>query len=239
MEGKSVGYSVHNLENQLNVIELLSMIDNGVAPSYIIFHQNYLKRKLLDFISWLKSLQSGRSAERRKIGVVLRNAKVYNIRDINSDDAQFVLNTFAPTLLIANSGIIRKKTIDSNPEVYFINKHGSKLPEFRGVSNLEWALLNESMIYGSILRIHHGIDEGDILEQEPINFQVDDFETLGDFIYECQKELFGRIGKAVSSYLAGDIDFRSQSDLGVELLQYYSIHPLLREVLLRKLGKSI
>ena len=45
-----IGFTAHNLENDLVSIELASMIEHGVPPDFIVFHQKYWKRQLLDVI---------------------------------------------------------------------------------------------------------------------------------------------------------------------------------------------
>ena len=59
--------------------------------------------------------------------------------------------------------IVGKEFINS-PKIMTINLHAGKLPEYRGSSPLNWALINgEKEFTLSIIKIDEGIDTGDIL----------------------------------------------------------------------------
>ena len=231
----NIGYTAHNLENHLNVMELVSMIENNVIPDFIIFHQRLYKRKLISVLRFLNLRADGYGSNKESIIDVLKNVPIYNISSINSKQAQKVISKYNPAVIIANSGIISKSIIKKNSDILFINKHASKLPMYRGVSNIEWATWDNEPVYGSFLRIHHGIDEGDILYQEPLRAKLTSFSSFNSYRDECQRELFSKTGEVVSKFLKGDIILKPQSKNFLRQSQYYSMHPIIKESMLKKL----
>jgi methionyl-tRNA formyltransferase len=167
----SIGYTVHNLENELVKAELFSLAENKIKPDFIIFHQTLYKRKLINLG---KNIFHSHDSENLKLTEFLENVKIYKITDINSSEVKSVFIKYNPAIVICNSGFLKQITIKENPEIIFLNKHCSQLPKYRGVNNVEWALWDRSPVYASIIRIHSGIDEGDILYQIPLEI---DFKT--------------------------------------------------------------
>jgi len=227
----SVGMSVHNFENEQTKQQLKSLLQNSIEPDFIIFHQKLYKRKLLAFINYVRYKKDKKDTDLQH---KLKKIKKYNILDINSDKALMILNKYKPTILIANSGYIKKKTIKLNPEIYFINNHASLLPKYRGVNNIEWALWYNDPIYATIHRINDGIDEGDILFQEKIEISPTDFKRFIDFRTECQNRLCSIVGKSISLLLTNNIQFYPQEFKQKPMMQYYSMHKIIKEILEKK-----
>jgi len=79
---------------------------------------------------------------------------------------QALSNQDITKIVLAQSGIIRKKIINLNKWV--INCHPGKLPDFRGVDVIRWALLERQPIQVTLHLVDSGIDTGNILYIETI-----------------------------------------------------------------------
>ena len=167
---------------------------------------------------------------------MLRDCEIFNVPDLNSDRGQAVLREIGNAIIACNSGLIRRRTLSDNPDIFFLNKHCSRLPQYRGVNNIEWALWEGQPIFGTVLRINYGIDEGDILYQQALRTHPSSYTSFAEFRAQCMKEVFGFTGRAVSLYLQGKASFTQQLNRGEALFQYYSMHPILKERMLKKLG---
>ncbi len=227
---RALGYTLHNLENEHNRAEFLSFFEAGLVPDFVIFHQKLYKRQIINLLNKLR----GKKVD-PKIQEALAKVKIYNIPDINSAEAKAVFDKYNPAIVVCNSGIIKKRTLD-HPTTLFINKHASHLPLYRGVNNVEWALWYNTPVYLSVLRVQYGIDEGDILWQQPCTVNVKDYKSFAKYKSDCQLELFSKVGWAIKSYFDGQSDFKPQPDRGVKLLQFYSMHPLIFQKLIKDHG---
>lgn len=68
--------------------------------------------------------------------------------------------------ILAGYGMILKESCLSIPKINCINLHGGKLPEYRGSSPMNWALLNgEKKVSISIIEVDSGIDTGNVLAE--------------------------------------------------------------------------
>ncbi len=91
---------------------------------------------------------------------------VYYVKDINSADSLKILDSMNPDYLVVFScGIIGKELISKFPK-RILSAHAGKLPEFRGVSNVEWAYSEDKDLYGTIQLLDSKVDAGDIVYEE-------------------------------------------------------------------------
>jgi folate-dependent phosphoribosylglycinamide formyltransferase PurN len=195
------GLTVHNFEHPQTLAILNHFVQQEIKLDFIIFHQKPFKRKILNLKNFLLNRNSHLKNE---LFEKFKNVDIYNIPNINSKEAANVFKKYAPSLVLCNTGIITKKTINNHPDTFLLNVHGSQLPKYRGVSNLHWALWDKEDIYVSVHRINNGIDEGDILP----------------FI-AC---------KAIKKFNNNEIQFIKQDCLGEPMMQYYSMHPILQKI---------
>ena len=75
--------------------------------------------------------------------------------------------------VLYNAGTPRKLTqgvIESIP-VGILNVHPGKLPEYRGCSCVEWAILNDDMIYNTVHLMDTEYDNGPIIDREYYYFK--------------------------------------------------------------------
>jgi methionyl-tRNA formyltransferase len=85
----------------------------------------------------------------------------------------------ADLFILAGYGMILGKRCLSIPKINCINLHGGKLPEYRGSSPMNWALMNGEKEVGiSIIEVDSGIDTGLILAET--SKQIDSDTTIAD-----------------------------------------------------------
>jgi methionyl-tRNA formyltransferase len=83
---------------------------------------------------------------------------------------------------LASYGKILPQAILDIPEQGSLNVHPSLLPQYRGATPIQSALLNGDAFTGvSIMRMDAGMDTGDLVSQEPVLINLDDdYGTLHD-----------------------------------------------------------
>lgn len=104
------------------------------------------------------------------------NIPLYQPNNINEDTKFYDTVTKSKIdfiVVISYGQIISKKILDIAP---CINIHPSLLPKYRGASPIESSLLNGDDVIGvSTMLMNEGMDSGDILLQEKINVENDDY----------------------------------------------------------------
>lgn len=86
-------------------------------------------------------------------------------RDINAPScAEALKHLNVQTVLLGQSGII-KKTLLSVEGLWIINAHPGKVPHFRGVDVVRWALYQQHPVYVTLHQIDAGIDTGPVLKE--------------------------------------------------------------------------
>lgn len=88
-------------------------------------------------------------------------------------------NYFDIYILAGLLKIVSSKFINA-PKIMTINLHAGKLPEYRGSSPLNWALINGEKEYTlSIIKVDEGIDTGDVLYERTLNIlDTDDIKSI-------------------------------------------------------------
>jgi methionyl-tRNA formyltransferase len=106
--------------------------------------------------------------------------------------------------------ILGRETLEI-PRLMCINLHAGKLPEYRGSSPLNWALINGETSFGlSIIKVDRGVDTGDVLLERSFEIGVDD--TIAD-LHRVANEQFPEMTAAVIDGLAaGTLRPRPQDD---------------------------
>lgn len=108
---------------------------------------------------------------------VMKHKLDYFCRDImNYNELQPILRGIgADVFVLAGYGKILKKDVLDIPKIMTINLHAGKLPEYRGSSPMNWALINGERTFTiTIIKVDEGIDTGDILMESTYNIRPDD-----------------------------------------------------------------
>ena len=100
--------------------------------------------------------------------------------DPNENNLLEKLGSFdADLFILAGYGRILKESCLNIPKINCINLHGGKLPEYRGSSPMNWALINGAKNIGiSIIEVDSGIDTGSILASSSLT--IDENTNISD-----------------------------------------------------------
>jgi methionyl-tRNA formyltransferase len=95
------------------------------------------------------------------------NSEIFCPADPNEASAINKLESVnADLFILAGYGMILRESCLSIPKINCINLHGGKLPEYRGSSPMNWALINgEKEIGISVIEVDSGIDTGNVLAE--------------------------------------------------------------------------
>jgi len=250
------GLTTHSLSNKDFREQLYSMLQQGIKPDFIILHysgrhrfskasgfiKKVLKQYKLKSLSYILSRNKGNiSAATYKLNVkaekevdaFLSSVKIIPANGINSASTIALIKGMGYAIIACNSGKLNAAVLSLSNAI-FLNVHASKLPAYRGMNNIEWALWENHDIYGTIHRISKGIDEGDILLQEKI--ETPKLQTIAEYRAYSFFKSNALMGKAVKGYLDKKLSFAKQEVSGKPLDQYYVMHPILKEYLAKKLA---
>lgn len=105
------------------------------------------------------------------------NLELYEEENINDQNFSNKIKPLNLDLIMCvNFDQILKKDIINLPTIGCINTHASLLPKYRGRAPLNWAMINGEQYSGVTVHfIDEGVDTGDIILQEKIKIDEDDY----------------------------------------------------------------
>lgn len=137
---------------------------------------------------------------------------VHAPRRVNDPDSLAMLSALKPelTVLAGYGQIVGEGFLELAPRGC-INLHGGRLPQYRGSSPMNWALINGEAEFGiSIIEVDRGVDSGDVLAER--TFQIGTEDTIADLqrradaaFPEMLRDVVGRIGD-------GTVERRKQNE---------------------------
>ena len=156
------------------VVCLNKLFENNKDVKLVVVHPEKFDKHATQ---WQETVQSVAESQ---------NLPIFAPMNINSNESLIVLKKYKPDLIvIAGYGQILKKKVIELPTHGVLNLHGGLLPQYRGSSPLNWALINGETSGGcSVILINEGIDTGDIVAQEKFDI------TLQDTILNLQEKTF-------------------------------------------------
>jgi len=245
------GLTTYNLHNKDFREQLSSLLKNDIRPDFIIVHYggiyrlskalNFLKRTIKQYKfkspSYILSRKQDQvissfklnQEEEKEIDNFLAKAKIISASTIT------LIKNFGECIIACNSGRLNAEVLNIS-EAIFLNVHASKLPAYRGMNNVEWAIWENKEIWCTIHKISKGIDEGDILLQEKIETVDQDLKTITEYRRYSFFKSNELIGKAVKGYIDKKLSFTKQGISNSPLNQYYVMHPILKGYLEKKLS---
>jgi folate-dependent phosphoribosylglycinamide formyltransferase PurN len=157
---------------------------------------------------------------------------VRKVSSLNSSETiQFIIENNIRFLVNCGAGIFRSNVL-STPNLIVLNAHAGKLPEYRNMNVVEWALLNNDKVIGTIHLINSGIDTGAVLyEQEIVLRRNIDLESAKE---EAFDKTIKMLGKTLVALEDGKVKPRIQPKDGK---RWYTMHPYFKELLNKKLQK--
>lgn len=258
-----IGITTFHLENFDFRVQLLSLIKNKTEPDFIILHYAGFQNKVLKYFRFLintikqyrfnslsfiihrnKLLKKSSSIEislspkeKQQVDTLLKKVQVIKTKGINDKSTIRRIKKLSNSIIVCNSSLLKKDVLNL-PDIIFLNIHASKLPQYRGMNNIEWALFENNSIYVTIHKIAIGIDEGDILYQEKIDTENKKLKYIEDYRQYYFFKSNEAIGKAISKLINKEITFIQQENKQHPLLQYYAMHPILKNRLQKKLKEA-
>jgi methionyl-tRNA formyltransferase len=175
--------------------------------------------------------------EQDMINSFLKRAWIIKSRGINDRQTIKRIRNLGKSIIVCNSGVLKDKIL-SLPGTIFLNIHASKLPLYRGMNNIEWALFENNPVYVTVHRISRGIDEGDILYQQEIDIENKNLTLIQDYRHFCFSKSNEVLGKVIRKLFNNEISYIPQGKKDLPLMQYYSMHPILKKRLQEKLMAS-
>lgn len=133
------------------------------------------------------------------------NVPVRHFSNINSSEFLEWAESLSPDVIISSQAHFIGKKLLSLPKIGVINKHAGKLPKYRGLYPVFWAMKNNEASIGITVHFMNSeFDGGAILLQEEIPITVKDtLETLYDSVVRETPGLFIR---ALSMIEGGDYE---------------------------------
>lgn len=105
--------------------------------------------------------------------------------------------------VLAGYGKILKRSAISVPRLMCINLHAGKLPEYRGSSPMNWALINgERSFTLSVIKLDTGVDSGDVLLERTFDIRPD--YTIRDLHEIANRQFPDMMLEVVSRLESGD-----------------------------------
>jgi hypothetical protein len=158
--------------------------------------------------------------------------KLYFVKDINSRRAITILAHENPRVIVIYScGHIKKKTCEIFHNV-LINAHAGKLPEYRGVNNIEWAYLEHADLYGTVQYTAPLMDTGDIIIEKRIE-KIDKPDSIRQIREDGFRQTFSMIPDSVKNIVDSKSLPRKQNLF--PRTNRYVMHPFIKKRLLQKL----
>ncbi len=138
---------------------------------------------------------------------------IYRPRSVNSPDFVAELQANKPDLCVSvyYDQIFRTPIIESS-KMGIINCHAGKLPYYRGLNVINWAIINDEKEIGlTVHYIDEGIDTGDIILQRTLPVRWTD--TYGSIIEKVQSSFPGLLVEALELIKKGEVRRQAQSYL--------------------------
>jgi hypothetical protein len=156
-----------------------SLTDNGFEPKFILYAFPTYKRIASNYDwNWYFRYPAAivfQILPATLIKVIFKNyfpkfgKKCFFVKDINSISALKILVRENPEYIILYScGYIKKRTCELFHNK-MISAHAGKLPEYRGISNVEWAYLENDDLYATFQFTAPSMDTGDIVFEKILN----------------------------------------------------------------------
>jgi len=132
--------------------------------------------------------------------------------DVNDPAALAWVRGLRPDLVVlAGYGQIVRRPFLELASRGCINLHGGRLPQYRGSSPMNWALIRgEKEFTVSVLQVDEGVDTGDVLAERTFPIGPDD--TIADLQTTANRAFPGMLVEVVGQVAAGTLRPRRQDE---------------------------
>ena len=185
----------------------------GIEPRHLIYvkptdrlKNEFKKYKLSFFKKFLLPQLKKVFGKKRLVvqpGIKIDIPNKITVAKLNSEETVEQLKNLGIKYLInSGAGIFRKKVIEI-PGLIILNAHAGKLPDYKNMNVVEWAICNENKVIGTIHQIDSGIDSGPVWLEEEIDASSQ--KTLFDAREYAFDQVIQKLGRAVVMYEEGKI----------------------------------
>ena len=124
-------------------------------------------------------------------------------KSLNTEQTAAIIKRLGIKYLInCGAGIFRSKIINIE-NLSIINAHAGKLPAYKNMNVVEWAIFNQDPVIGTVHLINKGIDTGQILLQEELDLSAaNDLESARENAFD---QVIKLVGKTVLALDKGEI----------------------------------
>lgn len=132
-----------------------------------------------------------------------------------------ILGTTKPDLIIVTAyGKMIPQVMLEQPQYGCLNIHGSLLPSYRGAVPIEMAILNgEKMLGVSLIKMTAGLDEGDVILEQPLTVDdSDDASSLRAKLAQSGAEL---LNKLLAELIVGEKNLLEQAQSQTSLAEKF------------------
>lgn len=143
---------------------------------------------------------------------------LFQPQNVNEPQLLATLRRLQPdiTVLAGYGYIVKQAFIDIAPWGC-INLHAGQLPQYRGSSPMNWALINGASSYTlSIIQVDTGVDTGDVLCER--TFPITSHMTIADLQGQANQTFPDMALEVLAHYQAGTVQRRKQDEA---LARYY------------------
>lgn len=217
--------------------------DFGLEPEYLIYvkptdrlKKEFKKYKLSFFKEFLvpqikKLLGKKTSFGHEEINITIPNT--ITVSKLNSDETLKQIQSLGIKYLInCGAGIFRKKIIEL-PNLIILNAHAGKLPNYKNMNVVEWAICNEEKVIASVHQIDEGIDSGPLFIEEEVD--VSGKKTLIEARQHAFDQVMRMMGKAVFMNEKGEITPKHHNER--EGKKWYRMHSFYQKRVTELLNK--
>lgn len=149
--------------------------------------------------------------EIKKIASKMNIKLYYKIRVNDKVFLEEIADKNIDWFFVANFSQIFKERLLKIPKKGSINLHGGPLPQYRGSSPMNWAIINGEKQHGvSIIKMDEGIDTGDVIAQKNFNITIKD--TIKDVHRKANKAFVDLIPEVIGSINKGKTNFTKQDE---------------------------
>jgi len=221
-----------------------SLINNDLTPNFILYAIPTYKRIISNKdYKWYYRYPAAfvfKTFPIQLIRILLKSyfpklgKKCYYVKDVNSKSSISIMIKENPDYIILYScGYITKRTCELFHNK-MISAHAGKLPEYRGISNVEWAYFENDDLYATFQFTAPSMDTGEIVYEKRID-KISNPRSID----QIREEAFSQLYKMYPNVLM-EVSRIGFSPIKQRLVRTnrYKMHPFLVTVLKIKLGMT-
>jgi Formyl transferase len=242
--GASIAYVTYNPGGPFMRSLRAGFADAGVHPAHLIVVSprerlaTEWRRRRLGVLTHLflpraRDVARARFGGAGSAGAPGHDPEIVRVPSLNGPEMVDVIRQRGIRYLVNGGAGIFREPLVSLPDLVIVNAHAGRLPAFRNMNVVEWALYTGAPVVGTVHRIDAGIDTGAIMLERPID--LGDARSVEEARATAFDQVARLVGPAVVSHAQGTLEERPQPAEGT---RWYVMHPRLREQLEQRLSRG-